>query len=116
MIYKFPKALYRRKEMLDVIQIASSTIDVWIARLKSEKRDLRDMGCYQLKGCKYDIWNPIEFIQFIEKEQTQLRVGRPKKKVGFGYEEAQLNEINHVLTVVNNNHQLKEKTIWVENI
>ena len=97
--------------MLDVIQIASSTIDVWIARLKSEKRDLREMGCYQLKGCKYDIWNPIEFIQFIEKEQTQLRVGRPKKQVGFGYEEAQLNEINHVLTVVNNNHQLKEKTI-----
>ena len=97
--------------MLDVIQIASSTIDVWIARLKSEKRDLRDMGCYQLKGCKYDIWNPIEFIQFMEKEQTQLRVGRPKKKVGFGYEEAQLNEINHVLTVVNNNHQLKEETL-----
>ena len=97
--------------MLDVIQIASSTIDVWIARLKSEKRDLRAMGCYQLKGCKYDIWNPIEFIQFIEKEQTQLRVGRPKKQVGFGYEEAQLKEINHVLTVVNNNHQLKEKTI-----
>ncbi len=97
--------------MLDVIQIASSTIDVWIARLKSEKRDLREMGCYQLKGCKYDIWNPIEFIQFIEKEQTQLRVGRPKKQVGFGYEEAQLKEINHVLTVVNNNHQLKEKTI-----
>ena len=97
--------------MLDVIQIASSTIDVWIARLKSEKRDLRDMGCYQLKGCKYDIWNPIEFIQFIEKEQTQLRVGRPKKQVGFGYKEAQLKEINHVLTVVNNNHQLKEKTI-----
>ena len=97
--------------MLDVIQIASSTIDVWIARLKSEKRDLRDMGCYQLKGCKYDIWNPIEFIQFIEKEQTQLRVGRPKKQVGFGYEEAQLKEINHVLTVVNNNHQLQEKTI-----
>ncbi len=97
--------------MLDVIQIASSTIDVWIARLKSEKRDLREMGCYQLKGCKYDIWNPIEFIQFIEKEQTQLRVGRPKKQVGFGYEEAQLKEINHVLTVVNNNHQLKEKTL-----
>ena len=97
--------------MLDVIQIASSTIDVWIARLKSEKRDLREMGCYQLKGCKYDIWNPIDFIQFIEKEQTQLRVGRPKKQVGFGYEEAQLKEINHVLTVVNNNHQLKEKTL-----
>ena len=97
--------------MLDVIQIASSTIDVWVARLKSEKRDLREMGCYQLKGCKYDIWNPIEFIQFIEKEQTQLRVGRPKKQVGFGYEEAQLKEINHVLTVVNNNHQLKEKTL-----
>ncbi len=97
--------------MLDVIQIASSTIDVWIARLKSEKRDLREMGCYQLKGCKYDLWNPIEFIQFIEKEQTQLRVGRPKKKVGFGYEEAQLKEVNHVLTVVNNNHQLKEKTL-----
>ena len=33
------------------------------------------------------------------------KVGRPKKKVGFGYEEAQLDEINHVLTVVNTNHK-----------
>jgi len=63
------------------------------------------MGCYQLKGCKYDMWNPVELILFIEQEKIQLRVGRPKKKVGFGYEEAQLEEINHVLTVVNTNHK-----------
>ena len=80
MIYKFPKALYRRKELLELIQLASSTLDVWIARLKSEGRDLREMGLYQLKGCKYDLWNPVELIQFIETEQIQLRVGRPKKK------------------------------------
>ena len=105
MIYKFPKALYRRKELLELIQLASSTLDVWIARLKSEGRDLREMGLYQLKGCKYDLWNPVELIQFIETEQIQLRVGRPKKKlVGFGVEEAELKEVNHVLTVVQNNH------------
>jgi hypothetical protein len=51
------------------------------------------------------MWNPVELILFIEQEKIQLRVGRPKKKVGFGYEEAQLDEINHVLTVVNTNHK-----------
>ena len=111
MIYKFPKALYRRKELLDLIQLASSTLDVWIARLKSEGRDSREMGLYQLKGCKYDLWNPVELIQFIETEQIQLRVGRPKKKlVGFGVEEAELKEVNHVLTVVQNNHVEHKQT------
>ena len=49
---------------------------------------------------------PHWIYSVIEKEQTQLRVGRPKNKtVGFGYEEVQLKEINHVLTVVNTNHK-----------
>tara|TARA_R110000796_G_scaffold251672_2_gene383658 strand:+ start:612 stop:947 length:336 start_codon:yes stop_codon:yes gene_type:complete len=108
MEYKFSKALYRRTELLTLIDLASSTLDTWISKLKSQKRDLRDMGCYQLKGCKYDLWNPVELIQFIMNEQLQLRVGRPKdKKVGFGHEEAELEQINHVLTVVNNNHKQK---------
>ena len=105
MEYTFSKALFRRTELLEVISVASSTVDSWIAKLKSQKRDLREMGCYQIKGSKYDLWNPIEFIHFLINEQTQLRVGRPKDKVGFGVEEAQLNEINHVLTVVNTNHK-----------
>jgi len=105
MEYNFPKAVYRYKELLEVLPVSSSTVDRWKAELKKAKRDLRDMGCYQLKGCKYDMWNPVELILFIEQEKIQLRVGRPKKKVGFGYEEAQLEEINHVLTVVNTNHK-----------
>ena len=105
MEYNFPKALYRYKELLEVLPVSSSTVDRWKAELKKANRDLRDMGCYQLKGCKYDMWNPVELILFIEQEKIQLRVGRPKKKVGFGFEEAQLEEINHVLTVVNTNHK-----------
>lgn len=106
MEYKFPKALYRRKELLTLIEVASSTVDSWVAKLKSQKRDLREMGCYQLKACKYDLWNPVEFIHFLTTERTQLRVGRKKLD---NIEKYQLNHINHVLTVVQNNHEQKEQ-------
>ena len=75
MEYNFPKALYRYKELLEVLPVSSSTVDRWKAELKKAKRDLRDMGCYQLKGCKYDMWNPVELILFIEQEKISLMTG-----------------------------------------
>jgi hypothetical protein len=104
MEYNFPKALYRYKELLEVLPVSSSTVDRWKAELKKANRDLRDMGCYQLKGCKYDMWNPVELILFIEQEKIQLRVGRPKKQL-YDYELLEQEKLNHVLTVVNTNHK-----------
>ena len=52
MSLKFSKALFQINELLEVISVAPTTVDRWKAELKKAKRDLRDMGCYQLKGCK----------------------------------------------------------------
>ena len=103
--YKFSKALFKRKELLEVIPVSSRTLDTWIAKLKSQKRDLRDMGLYQLKNCKYDLWNPVEFIHYLEAEQVGLRE-QPRKL--YSDEVNHLYQINVALAVVNNNHKQKE--------
>ena len=31
------------------------------------------MGCYQLKGSRYDLWNLNEFISYLENERREVR-------------------------------------------
>ena len=104
MEYKFSKSLYRYKELLEKISVASSTVDRWKAELKRSKRDLREMGCYQLKGSKYDLWNPVEFILFIENEKLHLRTEKHPQQL-YDYEIVEQEKLNHVLKIVNINHK-----------
>ena len=106
MNYTFSKALFRKHELLEVISVAKTSVDRWIAELKKAKRDLREMGCYQVKGCKYDMWNPIEFIYFINNEKLIVRPGRPKKtdRQLYDYEILEQQKLNQAMLVVQTKH------------
>ena len=106
MSLKFSKALFQIDELLEVISVAPTTVDRWKAELKKAKRDLRDMGCYQLKGCKYDLYDPLQFVHYIKTERLHVRPGRPQKKM-YDYEKVEQDRLNRAILVVENNQQRK---------
>ena len=110
MEYTFSKALFRKSELLEVVPVAKTSVDRWIAELKKAKRDLREMGCYQLKGCKYDMWNPIEFIHFINNEKIKVRPGKPAKEKLYDYEILEQEKLNQALLIVQTNNENRKGT------
>jgi len=106
MSLKFSKALFQIDELLEVISVAPTTVDRWKAELKKAKRDLRDMGCYQLKGCKYDLYDPLQFVHYIKTERLHVRPGRPQKKM-YDYEKVEQDRLNRAILVVENNQERK---------
>ena len=67
------KILIRTKELLDRIAIGQTTLSFWKNEFKKIGRDLKEMGCYQLKGSRYDLWNLNEFISYLENERQEVR-------------------------------------------
>ena len=67
------KILIRTKELLEKTSISQWTLSFWISQIKKGGRDLREMGCYQLKGSRYDLWNLNEFISYLENERREVR-------------------------------------------
>ena len=67
------KILIRTKELLGRIDLGQSTLSSWIYEFKKIGRDLKEMGCYQLKGSRYDLWNLNEFISYLENERLEVR-------------------------------------------
>ena len=67
------KILIRTKELLDRIAIGQTTLSFWKNEFKKIGRDLKEMGCYQLKGSRYDLWNLNEFISYLENERREVR-------------------------------------------
>jgi len=67
------KILIRTKGLLARIDIGQSTLSSWIYEFKKIGRDLKEMGCYQLKGSRYDLWNLNEFISYLENERREVR-------------------------------------------
>ena len=106
MSLKFSKALFQIDELLDVVSVAPTTVDRWKAELKKAKRDLRDMGCYQLKGCKYDLYDPLQFVHYIKTERLHVRPGRPQKKL-YDYEKVEQDQLSRAILVVENNQERK---------
>ena len=106
MSLKFSKALFQIDELLEVISVAPTTVDRWKAELKKAKRDLRDMGCYQLKGCKYDLYDPLQFVHYIKTERLHVRPGRPQKKM-YDYEKVEQEQLSRAILVVENNQERK---------
>ena len=99
------KTLVRTKELLLNIAISQTTLSANIREFKAKGRDLREMGCYQLKGSRYDLWNPTEFIHFLETEKLQVRPPNTKAKKKYDYEQLEENRIRQSLLVINNNNQ-----------
>ena len=67
------KILIRTKELLARIAIGQTTLSFWKNEFKKIGRDLKEMGCYQLKGSRYDLWNLNEFISYLENERREVR-------------------------------------------
>ena len=106
MSLKFSKALFQIDELLEVISVAPTTVDRWKVELKKAKRDLRDMGCYQLKDCKYDLYDPLQFVHYIKTERLHVRPGRPQKKM-YDYEKVEQDQLSRAILVVENNQERK---------
>ena len=96
------KTLIRTKELLANVAISQKTLSTHIGEFKKEGRDLQEMGLYQLKGSRYDLWNPTKFIHFLETEKLQVRPPNTKVKKNLDYD-----RIRKSLLVVNNNQERK---------
>ena len=102
------KILIRNKELLAKIAIGQTTLSNWKSEFKKIGRDLKDMGCYQLKGSRYDLWSPTEFIHFLETEKLQVRPPNTKVKKKYDYEQLEENRIRQSLLVINNNNRQRK--------
>ena len=76
--------LIRTKVLLERLPgLSQTTISFWIRTHKAEGRDLREMGLYQIKGSRYDLWNLNEFLSFLETEKLNVRPPNTKVKKGY---------------------------------
>jgi len=75
------KILIRTKELLEKTSFSQTTLSFWISQMKRGGRDLREMGCYQLKGSKYDLWDLAKFISYMENEMLEVRPPNTKHQV-----------------------------------
>ena len=89
------KILIRTKELLARIAIGQSTLSFWISQFKREGRDLKEMGCYQLKGSRYDLWDFVKFFSYMETERRQVRPPNTKHEIKRIRQSALLVEINN---------------------
>ena len=92
------KILIRTKELLDRIAIGQTTLSFWKNEFKKIGRDLKEMGCYQLKGSRYDLWNLNEFISYLENERLVVRDPNTKHET---------KRIREALLLVRTNNQHK---------
>ena len=92
------KILIRTKELLDRIAIGQTTLSFWKNEFKKIGRDLKEMGCYQLKGSRYDLWNLNEFISYLENERLVVRDPNTKHEA---------KRIREALLLVRTNNQHK---------
>ncbi len=73
--------LIRTKELLEKTSLSQTTLSFWIADFKRKGRDLREMGCYQLKGSRYDLWDYVKFFSYMEKERRVVRPPNTKHEL-----------------------------------
>tara|TARA_R110000824_G_scaffold379890_1_gene572061 strand:- start:358 stop:708 length:351 start_codon:yes stop_codon:yes gene_type:complete len=115
MISEISKTLFRIEQIAEVTSVSETTINRWKSELKKSKRDLSEMGCYQLKGCKYDVWDMSEFIHHLKTERQYVRPGRPNLRTKpnrslYNYEQLEQDKIGKAILVYeNNNQQLKKE-------
>ena len=87
--------LIRTKKLLENSSVAQATLSFWISEFKKEGRDLREMGCYQLKGSRYDLWNLNEFTSYLENERREVRPPNTKHEAKHIRQSALLVKINN---------------------
>ena len=88
------KILIRTKELLEKSSLGQTTLSFWISEFKREGRDLREMGCYQLKGSRYDLWDFVKFFSYMETERRQVRLPNTKHEMKRIRQSALLVKIN----------------------
>ena len=73
--------LIRTKKLLENSSVGQTTLSFWMSEFKKEGRDLREMGCYQLKGSRYDLWDYTKFISYMENERLEVRPPNTKHEM-----------------------------------
>ena len=95
------KILIRTKELLEKISISQTTLSFWISQMKRGGRDLREMGCYQLKGSRYDLWDLAKFVSYMENEKLEVRPPNTKHEMKRIKQSSLLVKINNQQLGVN---------------
>ena len=87
--------LIRTKKLLENSSVAQATLSFWISEFKREGRDLIEMGCYQLKGSRYDLWDYSKFFSYMKNERREVRPPNTKHKLKRIRQSALLVKINN---------------------
>ena len=95
------KILIRTKELLERTSFSQTTLSFWISQMKRGGRDLREMGCYQLKGSRYDLWDLAKFVSYMENEKLEVRPPNTKHEMKRIKQSSLLVKINNQQLGVN---------------
>jgi len=87
--------LIRTKALLEKSSLGQSTLSFWKDEFKRGGRDLREMGCYQLRGSRYDLWDYTKFISYMENERLEVRPPNTKHEIKRIRQSALLVKINN---------------------
>ena len=102
----FNKLLYRTEDLLKIFPVSLSMLNRYSAELIANHREPTEMGRYNFKGCKYDLWDPAQLRAFMVKEKLNL-------KVKYDYEKAEQEKVKEAIIVTlnkNNKHLIGVNT------
>ena len=96
------RILHTTKETLGLIPLCEQTLYRYAKELIKEGRCPTEMGRYQFKGVKSDLWDVLKLKNFLIKEKLVQR------KAKYDYEKLEQDKIKKALLVYSNTNQQKK--------
>jgi len=103
MAIKLDKLLHTTKETLQLIPLCEQTLYRYAKDLINEGKCPTEMGRYQFKGVKSDLWDVIKLKDWLISEKLVQR------KAKYNYEKLEQQKIKQALVInFNTNQQIKK--------
>ena len=99
---KLDKILYTTEETLELIPLCEKTLYRYAKDLIKEGRCPTEMGRYQFKGVRSDLWDVIKLKDWLISEQLVQR------KAKYDYEKLEQQKIRQALVVNFNTNQQRK--------
>ena len=99
MSIQLDKLLHTTKETLELIPLCEQTLYRYAKDLIKEGRCLTEMGRYQFKGVRSDLWDVLKLKDWLIKEKLVQR------KAKYNYEKLEQQKIKQALVVNFNTNQ-----------
>ena len=103
MTIKLDKLLHTTKETLELIPLCEQTLYRYAKDLIKKGRCPTEMGRYQFKGVRSDLWDVLKLKNYLVNEQLVQR------KAKYDYQKLEQQKIKNALVVnFNTNQQMKK--------